>query len=126
MTYKKGYTYDIRYLKFIKEVLRMPWCPKCKTEYRDGVTACPDCGSRLVEELPEAVSYTHLDVYKRQPMIRVTGIRYSMPMMRTRMPAIARMLPCMTKLAAFCFLVLFLDVLTFISLYCESSFPNYF
>ena len=31
----------------------MPWCPKCKTEYRDGVTACPDCGSRLVEELPE-------------------------------------------------------------------------
>ena len=31
----------------------MPWCPKCKTEYRDGVTACPDCGSRLVDVLPE-------------------------------------------------------------------------
>ena len=31
----------------------MPWCPKCKTEYRDGVTTCPDCGSRLVDHLPE-------------------------------------------------------------------------
>lgn len=25
------------------------WCPKCKTEYRDGITVCSDCGSELVE-----------------------------------------------------------------------------
>ena len=29
------------------------YCPKCKTEYRDGVSHCSDCGARLVQELPE-------------------------------------------------------------------------
>jgi hypothetical protein len=31
----------------------MPWCPKCKTEYRDGFTVCPDCNVELVEQLEE-------------------------------------------------------------------------
>lgn len=29
----------------------MPWCPKCKMEYKEGVTICPDCNVELVEEL---------------------------------------------------------------------------
>lgn len=29
----------------------MPWCPKCKSEYREGFTVCSDCGTELVEEL---------------------------------------------------------------------------
>lgn len=29
----------------------MPWCPKCETEYRDGINVCADCGSALVENL---------------------------------------------------------------------------
>jgi len=31
----------------------MPFCPKCKYEYRKGFTRCADCGSKLVDELPE-------------------------------------------------------------------------
>lgn len=26
------------------------WCPKCKTEYREGITVCADCGTELVEQ----------------------------------------------------------------------------
>lgn len=29
----------------------MPWCPKCETEYREGIMVCADCGTALVEEL---------------------------------------------------------------------------
>ena len=28
----------------------MPWCPKCKSEYREGFTVCADCGCQLVEK----------------------------------------------------------------------------
>ena len=31
----------------------MAWCPKCKNEYREGVTVCPDCDIELVDELSE-------------------------------------------------------------------------
>lgn len=29
----------------------MPWCPKCKNEYKDGFTVCADCGEPLVASL---------------------------------------------------------------------------
>ncbi len=29
------------------------WCPKCRYEYREGITVCPDCGTPLVESLEE-------------------------------------------------------------------------
>ena len=31
----------------------MAWCPKCRTEYQEGIEKCADCGSDLVDELPE-------------------------------------------------------------------------
>ena len=40
------------------------------------------------------VKGTGIEALPSLPMIRVTGIRYSMPMTRTKMEATARMLPC--------------------------------
>lgn len=34
----------------------MPWCPKCKLEYRKGINKCTDCGEDLVDALTEEVS----------------------------------------------------------------------
>lgn len=31
----------------------MPWCPKCKMEYVQSKTTCVDCGSELVDDLPD-------------------------------------------------------------------------
>lgn len=31
----------------------MPFCPKCRCEYKPEVWKCPDCGARLVDELPQ-------------------------------------------------------------------------
>lgn len=31
----------------------MPWCPNCKTEYREGIKVCADCGAALIAELKE-------------------------------------------------------------------------
>jgi hypothetical protein len=44
------------------------FCPKCKSEYRDGFYKCADCGADLVSEQPpelmEEVSYVDLvEVY---------------------------------------------------------------
>jgi len=30
----------------------MPFCPKCRYEYTPEIVECPDCGSKLVAELP--------------------------------------------------------------------------
>lgn len=30
----------------------MPYCPKCKDEYREGFTRCAECDVELVDELP--------------------------------------------------------------------------
>ncbi len=32
----------------------MPWCPKCKNEYKEGYTVCADCGTELVASLEDA------------------------------------------------------------------------
>lgn len=45
----------------------MPWCPKCKTEYREGFLVCADCGSELVEEESyEASAQEKLDDFLTQ------------------------------------------------------------
>ena len=34
----------------------MPWCPSCKSEYREGIKVCPDCHCELVDSLDDSVS----------------------------------------------------------------------
>ena len=31
----------------------MPFCPKCKYEYKPTVEVCPDCGEKLIDSLPK-------------------------------------------------------------------------
>lgn len=38
----------------------MPWCPKCKSEYEEGVLSCVECKVELVEDLKKHVFYASL------------------------------------------------------------------
>lgn len=31
----------------------MPFCPKCKNEFVEGISTCPDCGEKMVDSLPD-------------------------------------------------------------------------
>jgi predicted amidophosphoribosyltransferase len=31
----------------------LPWCPDCKTEYREGFSVCSDCGAALAGDYPQ-------------------------------------------------------------------------
>jgi len=35
------------------------FCPRCKTEYREGFAACADCNLPLVAKLPEEIPIDH-------------------------------------------------------------------
>jgi hypothetical protein len=59
--------------------LAMPFCPKCKYEYLEGVERCPDCGSPLVERLEEE----HAPLRPEAPLVKVAeGIRPMVEMLR--------------------------------------------
>ena len=42
----------------------MSWCPKCKNEYRAGITICPDCNEELLEELSEEIIVEYVPVFQ--------------------------------------------------------------
>ena len=42
----------------------MSWCPKCKNEYRAGITICPDCNEELMEELTEAIELEFVPLFQ--------------------------------------------------------------
>ncbi|MCC6488368.1 MAG: DUF2007 domain-containing protein [Candidatus Hydrogenedentes bacterium] len=38
------------------------FCPKCRTEYREGFTTCADCGATLVDTLPPEPEPEYVDL----------------------------------------------------------------
>lgn len=59
----------------------MPFCPKCRYEYKPGVYNCPDCGEELVDQLPVEVTADESDIsagYENwQPLARLTSLQYA-------------------------------------------------
>lgn len=60
----------------------MPWCPRCKSEYREGFTVCADCGCQLVTD-EQTKSHVPLIFGEREQMealqefLRYNGIKDS-------------------------------------------------
>jgi len=53
----------------------MPFCPKCKYEYKTGSDVCPDCNTALVDSLAKDDSQeTHQDWI---PLARLTSSQYA-------------------------------------------------
>ena len=40
------------------------FCPKCRIEYREGFTVCADCGTPLVEKLPDPSAFDPVFFFK--------------------------------------------------------------
>ncbi|MFA6808517.1 MAG: hypothetical protein WCR27_05950 [Eubacteriales bacterium] len=51
----------------------MPWCPKCKTEYREEIQICSDCGSDLVEKLDVEEEYEDKEYIQYQYLFNCSG-----------------------------------------------------
>lgn len=58
----------------------MPFCPKCRYEYRPGVSRCPDCDEPLVDKLPPAAGPDReriIDDKDWVAMVRLTSRQYA-------------------------------------------------
>ncbi len=47
----------------------MPHCPKCRSEYRDGMTQCAECGAALVPGAPSAEEAPLLGDPETEPVL---------------------------------------------------------
>lgn len=59
----------------------MPFCPKCRYEYKPGIAVCADCGEELVDILPEQTEEsekgTVLNAEDWQQIGRLTSQQYA-------------------------------------------------
>ena len=57
----------------------MSWCPKCKNEYRAGITVCPDCNEELMAELTEAVTLEFVPLFQTtDETLKIKLVKYLM------------------------------------------------
>lgn len=57
----------------------MPFCPKCRSEYKEGMRICPECDVELVEELPEEeVEFVKWRVVRKLPNAMVGNMLKSL------------------------------------------------
>ncbi|SYZ72886.1 hypothetical protein TRIP_C21001 [Candidatus Zixiibacteriota bacterium] len=56
----------------------MPFCPKCRYEYREGVALCPDCNEKLVPHLAESSGTENVNDNETPkdwiPLVRLTSL----------------------------------------------------
>ncbi|UCC78883.1 MAG: hypothetical protein JSW64_11440 [Candidatus Zixiibacteriota bacterium] len=53
------------------------YCPKCRAEYVEGITECPDCGVSLVTELPTEEKHVDLQTLRVATVLALIGICYN-------------------------------------------------
>ncbi|MBR3770905.1 MAG: hypothetical protein IKL07_01410 [Clostridium sp.] len=44
----------------------MPWCPKCRQEFQNQVTVCPNCDEPLVDELAPILTTTPIEFFSEE------------------------------------------------------------
>ncbi|MFH2035482.1 MAG: zinc ribbon domain-containing protein [Candidatus Zixiibacteriota bacterium] len=56
----------------------MPFCPKCRAEYREGFTFCSDCDEELIDELvPEDNEFLEEEMKDWVALVRLTSPQYA-------------------------------------------------
>lgn len=56
----------------------MAWCPKCKSEYEEGVVLCSECKIELVDNLEDIVEYIYLVTIREEELDNVIEyLKYS-------------------------------------------------
>ncbi len=53
----------------------MPWCPKCKAEYREGFTECEECKVPLIDKKPEEEGVILSDIMEQPTKIYTASTR---------------------------------------------------
>lgn len=49
----------------------MPFCPKCRADYREGFIVCADCGVDLVNELPPLPELPKRSKQETEPLVLI-------------------------------------------------------